>query len=127
MLYTFLISYIFQSPLKDFKNILHPKGLEKGHNGNKPNLSARNNGYQHREKPFSPLPGFVSYHKSLSELFICDPLRISGNKVNAHTRHVITRSHANSITHRADMHLKIIDFGQRVGSHFLYLASAVQL
>ena len=51
------------------------------------------------KNPFSPLPGFVSYHKSLSELFICDPLRTSGNKVNARTRHVITRSHANSITH----------------------------
>ena len=43
-------------------------GLEKGHSGNKPNLSARNNGYQHGEKPFSPVPGFVSYHKSFSEL-----------------------------------------------------------
>ena len=38
------------------QNILHPKGLEKGHNGNKTSLSAPNNGYQHREKPFSPLP-----------------------------------------------------------------------
>ena len=42
--------------------------MEKGHNGHKPNLSARNNGYQQGEKPFSPLPGFVSYHKSVSEL-----------------------------------------------------------
>ena len=61
--------------LRDIKNILHPKGLEKGHNGNKPNLSARNNGYQHREKPFSPLPGFVSYDKSSSELFISTDFR----------------------------------------------------
>ena len=68
MLYAFLISQIFQPPLGDFKNILHPKGLEKGHNGNKPNLSAQNNGYQHGENPFSPMPGFVSYQKSFSEL-----------------------------------------------------------
>ena len=42
--------------------------MEKGHNGNKPNLRARNNGYQHGEKPFPSLPGFFSYHKSVSGL-----------------------------------------------------------
>ena len=36
----------------------HREYYPKGHNGNKPNLSARNNGYQHGEKPFSSLPGF---------------------------------------------------------------------
>ena len=61
-------------------------------------------------------------------IIICDPPRISRNQGNARTRHVITRSRASSITRLSCRYdIKTIDSGKRVGSHFSYLASAVEL
>ena len=40
---------------------------------------------------------------------------VSGNKVNARTRHVLTRSHANGMTRLpADIHIKAVDFRKLV-------------
>ena len=47
-------------------------------------------------------------------------------KVNARTRHVTTRSHANAWrAYRADMLLKTIDFGKCVRGHCSYLTNKV--
>ena len=45
-----------------------PKGLKKGHNGNNPNLSARN-GYQQGEKP-CPITWFCSVSQIIIRIFI---------------------------------------------------------
>ena len=48
-------------------------------------------------------------------VIICDFPRVSGNKVDARTRHVITRSHANDMTRLPRRYAnKTIDFGKRV-------------
>ena len=51
---------------------------------------------------------------------------ISGNKVNAHTRHVITRSHANGLTYLPWRYAhKNNRFGKGVRSHSSYLANTL--
>ena len=51
---------------------------------------------------------------------------VSGNKVNAHTRHVITRSHANGLTYLPWRYAhKNNRFGKGVRSHSSYLANTL--
>ena len=59
MLYTPLIHLIFLPSLTNFKNILHPESLEKGHNGNNPNLCVWKIMDISREKSVFPIPGFI--------------------------------------------------------------------
>ena len=52
---------------------------------------------------------------------------VSGNKVNAHTRHVITRSHANGLTYLPWRYAhKNNRFGKGVRSHSSYLANTLK-
>ena len=70
MLYTPLIHLIFLPSLTKFKNILHPESLEKGHNGNNPNLCVWKIMDISREKSVFPIPVLFANTNHCQDFYI---------------------------------------------------------
>ena len=93
LLYTLVIFWIFLPPLRSFRNIYTQKAWKKDTMATTLILAFDNNGNQNWEKLFSyclVLFPITNHYRDLHG--------ISGNKVNALTWHVITRSPANGMT-----------------------------